>query len=230
MKRFLLLLSFCSFPVVSASAQITPKDIPLEPKFSFVFPSDVSISTKMTNARTWIAKTFGDYKSVLQFEDPDNHRIVIKGLSDLYSKRNFDTGGSEAYSAKYTITFDFKDDRYRIAFDDVEIHEVKVLFKGGMIHEHDWSTRIMYATQDTSFFIKRQLQLLDSLNSIQNPPKRDVRRIEKETKKTQDIIETEWSNLKVENADKESKGKIFKQTICELINEVVEAMSASDDF
>ncbi|MEA5260639.1 DUF4468 domain-containing protein [Arcicella aquatica] len=65
------------------------------------------------NAQTWIAKTFGDYKSVIQFEDKEQGRLIIKGLSDL---------GINSYpDFKYTITIDVKENKYRYSINDIQM-------------------------------------------------------------------------------------------------------------
>ncbi|MEA5260640.1 DUF4468 domain-containing protein [Arcicella aquatica] len=65
------------------------------------------------NAQTWIAKTFGDYKAVIQFEDKEQGRLIIKGLSDLdlRSYPNFN----------YTITIDVKESKYRYSINDIKM-------------------------------------------------------------------------------------------------------------
>lgn len=34
-----------------------------------------------SNAQTWIANTFGDYKNVIQFEDKETGKLILKGNS-----------------------------------------------------------------------------------------------------------------------------------------------------
>lgn len=54
------------------------EDIPLEREFSHIFYSESNSSgLKMGNAKTWVATTFRDYKTVLQYEDSANGRIII---------------------------------------------------------------------------------------------------------------------------------------------------------
>ena len=61
MKHTITTFLFIVLLHCSAWAQINLEDIPLESQVSHVFYSENDISTKMSNAKTWIAKTFGDY-------------------------------------------------------------------------------------------------------------------------------------------------------------------------
>ena len=121
MKRVLSLLFGCCLAVASYS-QVTVDEIPLSPSFSHVFNSTLDINKRFVNAKSWIATSFGDYKSVLQYEDAENYRIIIKGKTPVF----IDTVDDEirlnrAVQYSFTMTFDFKDDRYRIKFEDIAV-------------------------------------------------------------------------------------------------------------
>ena len=75
--KLLFLATLCGTLLLPTASRITKDDIPLESSMSFVFDSNVPVETKMVNAKTWITKTYGDYKAVLQYEDTDSHRIII---------------------------------------------------------------------------------------------------------------------------------------------------------
>jgi hypothetical protein len=82
----------------------------------FFFEILESTSTKeilFKNAQTWVAKSYGDYKSVLQFEEKDAGKLIIKGTSSIKSK----------YSSriKYTLELDIKDKKYRVNLSDMQI-------------------------------------------------------------------------------------------------------------
>ena len=64
-------------------------------------------------AKEWVAKSFGDYKSVLQFEDDKNHKIIVKGFSEM----------SDDSKLSHTITIDSKDERYRVQITDLQIKD-----------------------------------------------------------------------------------------------------------
>lgn len=178
-----------------ANAQVSMDDIPLESSFSQVFNSNIDINTKMTNARTWIAKTYGDYKSVLQFEDSDKARIIIKGVSHLKTHLYFDTGGKKEYSATYNITFDFKEDRYRILFDNVGIHEYYKYGRNTTAHESDWSVSHIITTTLPELSIRYHSAQLDSLNALQGLSKQEMRKVEKEKRELVKFIEEQQEKL-----------------------------------
>lgn len=230
MKQTLASLLLIALISSSALAQIKPEDIPLEPQVSHVFYSDNDISTKMANAKSWIAKAFGDYKSVLQFEDNDKYRIIIKGVSDFESSHNFETGGYDNEYVNFTITFDFKEDRYRILIDDIKIHEIKQLFRGGMIHDNEWSLSSLEPSAITTFYVRDITTQLDSLNNLQGLSKQDVRKNEKKKKKLQEDLIKREEELTKENAKAEYRINKYKQIISDLFNSASAAISETDDF
>lgn len=230
MKHTITTFLFIVLLHCSAWAQINLEDIPLESQVSHVFYSENDISTKMSNAKTWIAKTFGDYKSVLQFEDNDKNRIIIKGVSSFDSHFNFDTGGNSNQYINYTITFDFKEDRYRIQFDDIKIHETKTLYRGGMVHDTDWSLNYLEPSILAVLNVSELTQKLDSLNNMQGLSKHEQKKVERQKKKIQkDLVERE-EVLAVETAKSDAKKNRYKRIICDLFNSASMAISKSDDF
>lgn len=72
-----------------------------------------SAAQKHLLSKEWIAKSFGDYQSVLQFEDNSNCKIIIKGFSEM----------SDDSKLSYTITINAKDDKYRVQFSDLLIKD-----------------------------------------------------------------------------------------------------------
>ena len=88
MKRFVsLVLMFSS---LIAMAQIKESDVVIEKgmdSFSYVFTNTNAAKLNHSNAKQWVAKTFGDYKSVLQYEDDENYKIIIKDEEDKIKKR-----------------------------------------------------------------------------------------------------------------------------------------------
>ena len=134
MKRFSIIIASLFFTMTSfaqtgqtGTTALSVADVPLATEISHVFYSDVPLRVKIGNAKSWIARSFGDYSSVLQLEDKDNSRIIIKGgtpitysVEHLESKYNPTTFFfAEHYI--FTMIFDFKDDRYRIRFERIAI-------------------------------------------------------------------------------------------------------------
>lgn len=120
-----LLLAMTSFAQTRQTFSV--EDVPLATEMSHVFYSDVPLKVKIGNAKSWIARSFGDYNSVLQLEDIENNRIIIKGGSPitysvdyLESKYNPKTYFFAEHYV-FTMIFDFKEDRYRIKFENIAI-------------------------------------------------------------------------------------------------------------
>ncbi len=224
---FALILFHCTL-----SAQVKPDDIPIESSFSHVFYSDNDVASKMTNAKTWIAKTYGDYKSVLQFEDSDKARIIIKGVSPLKTHLNFDTGGKKELSVTYTITFDFKEDRYRILFDNVGIHEYYKFGRNTTPHDSDWPVSHIITTRLPELSIRYNSAQLDSLNALQGLSKQETRKVEKEKRELLKIIEEQQENLAKEQVITDDYTSRFKRIFSDLFNSAAKEISSTtyDDF
>ncbi len=90
-------------PIDSTTKQVTYTDI-------VTVKNDKN--TLFSNAKTWIASSFGDYKSVIQFEDKDAGKLIVKGISkipgELYDRISF------------TLSIDCKDNKYRCVVTDVK--------------------------------------------------------------------------------------------------------------
>lgn len=54
--------------------------------YTKICTSNVPKMLKYSNAKAWIAKTFGDYKSVVQLEDQESCKIILKGLLELINE------------------------------------------------------------------------------------------------------------------------------------------------
>ena len=113
---------------LSSMAQVKPEDVLVNNNsFEHVFQSSIPANTKQLNAKQWVAKNFGDYKSVLQFEDDANHRIIIKGTMAIVDE----TGGKDGltvetkHTLSFTFTIDSKDDRFRARIEDMSVHMLK---------------------------------------------------------------------------------------------------------
>lgn len=135
MKR-VLLLTFLIVCGLSSYAQteisnnrLTIEDVPLATEMSHVFYSDVPVKEKFGNAKSWVARSFGDYNSVVQLEDADNNRLIIKGGTPIEYRNEQFKGGSDIttftfhFSENYifTMIIDLKEDRFRIKFEDITI-------------------------------------------------------------------------------------------------------------
>ncbi|MBD2753829.1 DUF4468 domain-containing protein [Spirosoma validum] len=180
--------------------------MPVDPQTNKITYSDVvDIKNKkdilFKNAQTWITKSFGDYKAVIQFEDKEAGRLIIKGVSslDVYL---FDR-------IRYVITIDCKDNKYRCVLTDLE-RGASVLPPISYLPVSQLDATIK-SLQD-------ELKLIDL--KIQNETKKSVRKqwvdvkSKTETSLSMDINFVEQTNNKAK----------------ELLSSLKKAMAVNDDF
>lgn len=114
MKRIALVLLVLCFSANSNGQDFGIDVQSIENGLTKVYETSVNnAKSKHLLAKEWIAKTFGDYKSVLQFEDDEACKIIVKGFSPM----------SDDSKLSYTITIDSKDDKYRIIISDLAIKD-----------------------------------------------------------------------------------------------------------
>ena len=178
MKKALIAVTV-SFMAFSVHAQVRIDDIPIEREFSHVFYSDIPINKKMVNAKTWIAKTFGDYKAVLQYEDGVNNRIIIKGKTSE-EKSSLDESLNQTEQYSFTMTFDFKEDRYRIKVENIA--KTIAISQGGrtVYTTEPWESlfNLDYMVAAANEVLKTELRMAESAS----PPKHMTDRRKKEYK------------------------------------------------
>lgn len=114
MKQTLLIL-FTMLLSLSASAQaLERKDITVKDNsFSYVYQTDIPLTQLFGKVNQWVAKSFNDYKSVIQYEDKENHRLIMKGILLL--------SGTWVDNLSLSLTFDCKEGKYRILADGMII-------------------------------------------------------------------------------------------------------------
>ena len=114
MKRLLLFVLLLAMPVIGFSQDFSIDVESISDELSRVYETSANqASVKHILAKEWVAKTFGDYKSVLQFEDDNACKIIVKGFSPM----------SDDSKLSYTITIDSRDDKYRVVISDLEIRD-----------------------------------------------------------------------------------------------------------
>ena len=89
-----------------------------ESEFTEVIECDVTKDEMFQNAKKWAVSTFYDYKDVLQFEDKEIGRLIVKGIykPGIIGK----VLNKESEEFRFTITFDFKDNKYRYKINGFE--------------------------------------------------------------------------------------------------------------
>lgn len=139
MKKITLTLITILLPYCIIYGQIKPDEIDImaiNNEVEKIFESNTPITTKFLNAKVWAAKTFGDYKKVIQFEDEKVGKLILKGISKLPVEENnnlvpgFTTIITSTMS--YTITIDVREEKYRMKIEDINTYsrwETNVLGK-----------------------------------------------------------------------------------------------------
>ncbi len=123
MKKLFLFVALVSISAISFG-QLEQKDLVFENNsFSRVFETKVSPATQYLNAKQWIAKTFGSYKAVVQFEDENAHKIILKGKivvsKDGEINETLKKWFQDKVTYSFTMTIDIKEGRYRVKIEDV---------------------------------------------------------------------------------------------------------------
>lgn len=114
MKRLLLFVLLLVMPAIGFSQDFSIDVESISDELSRVYETSANNADKKhILAKEWVAKTFGDYKSVLQFEDDDACKIIIKGFSPM----------SDDSKLSYTITIDSRDDKFRVGISNLEIKD-----------------------------------------------------------------------------------------------------------
>lgn len=241
-KRLALLLVFLLLGLTSM-AQVKPEDVVVNNNaFEHVFQSTIPANIKQLNAKQWIAKNFGDYKSVLQFEDDVNHRIIIKGSMAIVDE----TGGKDGLTVEtkhtlfFTFTIDSKDDRFRARLEDMSVHMLKTADILGMrkssltdkVVSCDDYTNLTADTLKISLELVELHQYLDGLNAV------DVDNLSRKEKKMREeaIAEVEKKNrgkqsdMKVTIENHQKQLIHLQQSLSALMNSLFASVNKDDDF
>lgn len=226
MKEILTLLAlFISGVVIGQNAPF-PKNANEEIEFSEIINSSLNKQNLYANAKEWTAKTFGDYKKVIQFEDESNGKLIIKGLSDVPYKASEPFLTSETIS--YTITIECKDNKYRYKINDLKVEQTTNIL-GSKIHPQIGSPEKHLANIKKYTIQYQELQTkIDSLKSIgkSNISKRNSKKLSDEI-----ITFTKKQVEKYEYLENEKKFYVSEfDTIQSLINSLKNAMNTDDDF
>src|SRR5690606_38614465 len=79
-----------------------------------------SASELFNGSRKWIASVFKSANNVIQAESESGGYIIVKGLSNLTITSTFkNTTVSSEVPMYFTLSLDFKDNRYRYSFSDI---------------------------------------------------------------------------------------------------------------
>ena len=89
---------------------------------SFVYETKQAPGVVFNSAKKWVAKTFKEYKDVVQMEDINSHTLIFKGS---IRQKLYKTSKSSYYSILfYTATIECKEKKYRVKLEDFSIKEI----------------------------------------------------------------------------------------------------------
>lgn len=161
------------------------------------------------NAQTWVAKSFGDYKSVLQFEDKEAGKLIVKGIADVTSDKN--------PKIKFTVEIDVKDSKYRAIITDIYLG--KAIYTGIYYAEIE----LMETPKEKLDQHDRLIAALESEYSKLNPKTAKAKNL----KKRIEILKTEGKSI--ENSQMREI-TLINETINRAIASLKLAMAHDDDF
>ncbi|MBQ6771325.1 MAG: DUF4468 domain-containing protein [Bacteroidales bacterium] len=90
------------------------------------YDSIVPALQKFNNAKEWVATSFGDYQSVLQYEDRETFKIIIKARKPI--EKVYDTANiriSYEPNLNFTLTIDCRDDKFRMKFENMDLDAIR---------------------------------------------------------------------------------------------------------
>lgn len=124
MKKLLILfLLLFSLPAYSQLDSFIPEDFRLHDEYQDVVETGLSDILMYSNAKEWIAKTFGDYKAVIQFEEETTKKLIIKGRSFIDYSRYLGDGRDTYFKEDigFTITIECRDKKFRYTISNIII-------------------------------------------------------------------------------------------------------------
>lgn len=125
MKKILIIVTLLSASIICNGQDYIVDVTEINTELVRVFETSVNSAVqKHLLSKEWVAKSFGDYNSVLQFEDDSNFKIIVKGQYAMSDRRKL----------SFTITIDSKDDKYRVRLSDLLIKEYVTQISGVLKH------------------------------------------------------------------------------------------------
>ncbi|MBQ8704187.1 MAG: DUF4468 domain-containing protein [Bacteroidales bacterium] len=227
---------------LSASAQVKQEDVVVgNNTFEHVFQSTIPANIKQLNAKQWIAKNFGDYKSVLQFEDDANHRIIIKGNTTIVDE----SGGNNSliietkHTLSFTLTIDSKDDRFRVRVEDMCVHMVRnSIILGSKSNLSDKTLSCddyLNLTADTlkiSRELEEQQQYLAGLHTVDedNLSRKEKKMRAEAIAEVEKRIASKKYDMKITIENHQKRVAHLQQGLSALMNSLFVAVNTNDDF
>lgn len=122
-KRLLFSILCCFSLIVSAQTEPNPpKDEVLKNQFPN-YQGVIQAESKSTDViystlKSWVATTYNSANDVIQLDDKDNGKLIVKALSGFAYKVMGSNIGSKCF---YTLTIDTKGNRFRYTINITEV-------------------------------------------------------------------------------------------------------------
>ena len=242
MKKKFLFIIMLAVSYGFSWGQLNNSDIILRDGNSYtkILKASSPAKSKHLNAKEWVAKTFGDYKSVLHFEDDENYKLIIKGFSNLAAENSSDADGLirtvEKPKMSYTLTIDCKDDKYRIRFEDISF-EIDRTFSvlGSSNHSTTSCDYFKFIENDSLEYANKIMDIsrnIEKLKSIDTSlmKKKELKRHNEELKSQQELLLSKINAQKEHIIRAEGRDILVRTTICNLVNSLSNSMEKDDDF
>lgn len=207
---FVLFITNVSYAQINEFRISSDGNIDIEEIVELNVPKDVLYQ----NAQEWIVQTFGDYKSVIQFEDKENFKLIMKGFTPIEHVWYNNLGGKTKEEMSYTIAIECKDGKYRYKISDILVEQkFSILGVPGSvsISPNDHLEKIESNTK----FIEEYECKLDSIKSI-----RTEKMKKKELKKINEDIENIQKSLNNALSMRASEQTFYKQEL-DAINSLI---------
>ena len=217
MKKTILFLAVVLI-AFGANAQEFPKNDNGDIEFSEVVEAKLTKEKLFANAKEWVATTFGDYKKVIQFEDNENCKLIIKGISNVDYATGVTVSGVTGMTKKeklsYTITIECKDDKYRYKINDIVVNST-VIVLGTSVNE------IPYTPDRHIELIMKNSNELENLKAIDSS-KMKKKQLTEHSEKIESLEKS------IQDEQNFYKAEYF--TIESLISLIKKSMAVNDDF
>lgn len=171
-----------------------------EYELSEVVTNNISGEMQYSNAQEWIAKSFGDYKKVIQFENKETLKLIMKGSTDLgVFQKGYLLGIdlTKWYKLHFIITIECKDSKFRYSITDIETASCDndgAYISGGLGYRLEEISRQEKYLKDA----EEQLAELNDLD-IESMKKKARKELEKKKKSLTQHIDLHKRNIKEEN-------------------------------
>lgn len=175
--KLLLLLILLTASFYQGISQEYPYNVNGEIEYSEVIEVQSNKDVLYSNAQEWIAKTFGDYKKVIQYEDFENKKLIMKGVLEVEHMESFSLIGIDFVTREeihITLSIETKDNKYRYTISNILVY---LLDENGIVQcePYDLDDRFIRLKADINKIphLERELQQLQNLNTS-NYKKREI--------------------------------------------------------